>query len=63
MFVNGETENIESVKVLATDGSIKLQQEGYPTEGIDVSRLSEGIYLIAIVLNNGKVYYEKVFKD
>lgn len=62
LFVNGETENIKSIHVLSTDGSVNISQVGYPEDGIDVSILLTGVYVVAITQENGKVYYEKVIK-
>ena len=62
LFVNGETENIKSIKVLATDGTVCVSVTGYPAEGIDVSSIPSGIYVVAIVPTKGDIYYEKVFK-
>lgn len=62
LYVNGETANIKSILVLSTDGSVNISQKGYPNDGIDVSVLLPGVYVVAITLENGKVYYEKVIK-
>ena len=62
LYVNGETANIKSILVLSTDGSVNISQTGYPEEGLDVSVLLPGVYVVAITLDNGKVYYEKVIK-
>ncbi|MBO4719408.1 MAG: T9SS type A sorting domain-containing protein [Prevotella sp.] len=62
LYVNGETTNIKSILVLSTDGSVNISQMGYYEDGIDVSILLPGVYVVAITLDNGKVYYEKVIK-
>ena len=62
LYVSGDIANIKSIQVLSTDGAVNVSQTGYPDEGIDVSGLLSGVYVVAIIQNNGKVYYEKVIK-
>ena len=62
LYINGETADIKTVQVLSSDGAVNIHQTGYTDEGIDVSCLFPGVYVVAITLNNGKVYYEKVIK-
>ncbi len=62
LYINGDTEHIKTVKILSGDGIVKLSQNGYPSQGIDVSSLPSGVYVVAIISENGKVYYEKVMK-
>ena len=62
LYINGENADIKTVQVLSSDGAVNIQQTGYTDGGIDVSGLLPGVYLVAITLNNGKVYYEKVIK-
>ena len=62
LYINGDTEHIKTIKVLSSDGALNLAQNGYSDQGIDVSGLQSGVYVVAIVLTDGKVYYEKVIK-
>ena len=62
MFINGPTENIKSVSILSTNGSKVLSVNGYTDNGIDVSELISGVYVVAIVTNDGQTRYEKVMK-
>lgn len=62
LFVNGPTENIKSVSILSTNGSKVLSVNGYTDNGIDVSELISGVYVVAIVTNDGQTRYEKVMK-
>ena len=62
MYVNGETEDIKSIRILSSSGAVSLSHIGYSDDGIDVSSLVPGVYVVAIIQNNGKVYYEKVIK-
>ncbi len=62
LYINGDTEHIKTIKVLSSDGAVNLAQNGYSDQGIDVSGLQSGVYVVAIVLTDGKVYYEKVIK-
>ena len=62
LYISGNTENIRSVKILSSSGTVSLSYTGYSDDGIDVSSLIPGIYVVAVIQNNGKVYYEKVIK-
>ncbi len=62
LYINGETANIKTVQVLSSDGEVNIRQTGYTDDGIDVSSLLAGIYVVAIIQNDGKIYYEKVIK-
>lgn len=62
LYINGDTEHIKAVKVLSSDGAVNLAQNGYSEQGMDVSGLQSGVYVVAIVSTDGKVYYEKVIK-
>lgn len=62
MFINGPTENIKSVSILSTNGSKVLSVNGYTDNGIDISQLIPGVYVVAIVTNDGQTRYEKVMK-
>lgn len=62
LFVNGPTENIKSVSILSTNGSKVLSVNGYTDNGIDISQLIPGVYVVAIITNDGQTRYEKVMK-
>ena len=62
LYVSGDISNIKNIQVLSTDGVVNIQQMGYTDEGIDVSGLLPGVYVVAITNMNGKIYYEKVIK-
>lgn len=62
LYINGETENIKTVKVLSSEGAVNLSQNGYSEQGIDISGLLSGVYVVAVITTNGEVYYEKVIK-
>ena len=62
LYINGETEHIKTFKVLSADGTVNLVQDGYSEQGIDVSGLLPGVYVVAVIPENGAVYYEKVLK-
>ena len=62
MYIQGDTGHIKTVKVITTDGATVIQTNGYDDEGIDVNSLKPGVYVVAIITENGKVYYEKVMK-
>ncbi len=62
LYVKGDTENIKSIQMLASDGTVSIKQMGYSSDGIDVSMLLPGVYVVAITPVNGNIYYEKVIK-
>jgi hypothetical protein len=62
MYIKGDTENIKNVLILSSDGTSKMSEDGYSDDGIDVSRLPAGVYVVAIITHQGKVHYEKVLK-
>ena len=62
MYIKGEVDNIKNVLILSSDGTSRISEESYSDDGIDVSRLPSGVYVVAIITQQGKVHYEKVFK-
>jgi hypothetical protein len=62
MFVNGQTENIKAIHVLSANGKKVIENAGYQSDGIDVSQLSPGVYVVAILMTDGQIAYEKVMK-
>ena len=39
-----------------------IETNGYNDNGINISNLGAGVYIVAIITNDNKVYYEKVLK-
>ena len=62
LYINGETSNIKVVRLLSTNGAKMLETNGYNGNGINISNLVAGVYVVAIITNDNKVYYEKVMK-
>lgn len=62
MYVNGDVSKIKTIQILSSNGVVNIRQDGYNDDGVDVSSLQSGVYVVAITLANGKVYYEKVIK-
>lgn len=63
LYVQGDTERIKNIKVLATNGATVIQTDRYNSdEGIDVNSIKPGVYLVGIVTDSGQIYYEKVIK-
>ena len=62
LFINGATDNIKAIRILATNSQKVLEAEKYDAEGIDVGTLPTGVYVVAIITTEKKVYYEKVLK-
>lgn len=62
LYISGNTSNIKSVQILSTSGKTMQKSVGYDQSGIDVGMLLPSMYIVTITTNDGKVYYEKVFK-
>lgn len=62
LYINGETSNISVVRMLSTSGAKVVETNGYNSNGINISNLGDGVYVVAIITNDNKVYYEKVLK-
>ena len=62
LYINGETSNIKLVRMLSSDGAKVIEANGYNGNGINISNLVAGVYVVAIITNDNKVYYEKVLK-
>lgn len=62
MYIQGETSVIKTIQMFSTNGAIAINQEGYTYDGIDVSALTPGTYVVAIITNDGKIFYDKVVK-
>lgn len=62
MYINGEISNIKTVRILSINGAKVKESNGYDEGGIDVTSITPGVYVVAIITNDNKVYYEKVLK-
>ena len=62
LYINGETINIKFVRMLSTNGAKVVETNGYNGNGINISNIAAGVYVVAIITNDNKVYYEKVLK-
>ena len=62
LYINGETSNIKLVRMLEANGVKVLETNGYNGNGVNISNLVAGVYVVAIITNDDKVYYEKVLK-
>ena len=62
LYINGETSNIKVVRMLSTNGAKVVETNGYNGNGINISNIAAGVYVVAIITNDNKVYYEKVLK-
>lgn len=62
LYINGETSNIKVVRMLSTNGAKVVESSGYNGNGINISNLVAGVYVVAIITNDNKVYHEKVLK-
>ena len=61
MYISGDTNQILDVKILDTNGGIVFSSDYYSNEGINVSSLLEGVYIVAIHTPVG-YQYKKIFK-
>lgn len=61
MFIQGDTEQIQSIQILSSAGEVKLAVDRYDNQGVDVSNLSSGVYVVAISTTQG-TQYRKVVK-
>lgn len=62
LYINGNTANIKSVQILSANGGKAISVNGYNNDGIDISLLPSGVYVVAVFTHDGEVYYEKVIK-
>lgn len=60
MYIEGDLSNVESVKVIATSGITLISTDSFE-HGVNVARLSDGVYVAAIVTTDG-VLYKKFLK-
>ena len=56
MYISGNIEDIEDVKILDANGRIVVFTENYSDSGINVSSLLGGVYVVAIHTSKGYVY-------
>ncbi len=58
LFIDGKTEDIISISIMSASGAVVLSEKSYPIQGIDVTSLSNGMYVIVITTNNGEMAYK-----
>ena len=56
MYINGDTNLIEDIKILSSNGSVVYSANKYNSEGIDVTALLSGVYIVALKTNEGYQY-------
>lgn len=56
MYINGDTDLIEDIKILSSNGSVVYSANKYNPEGIDVTALLSGVYIVALKTNEGYQY-------
>ena len=61
MYINGDIDQILDIKILAADGNIMFSSNHYSDEGLNVSSLLAGVYVVAIHTPSGYIY-KKIFK-
>ena len=61
MYINGDIDVIEDVKILAINGKVVISTEHYTDAGINVSSLLAGVYVVAIHTPSG-YHYQKILK-
>ena len=62
MFINGDAGSIKAVTVVDLSGAKVIKAEGYNTNGIDMTSVSPGTYVVVINTNQG-IYVEKIIKS
>lgn len=55
MFIDGDLSDVKSVKVIASSGVTLISTDSFD-HGVNVTSLSDGVYIAAIVTSNGVVY-------
>ena len=63
MYINGPVETIKTVHILSTNGQKMISTSELNGDGIDVTSLATGVYVVVVTKKDGSVYYEKVLKD
>lgn len=58
LFINGDTEAIKAVTIIATSGTKVMNVQGYTPSGIDASRLTEGTYVVVLTTESGDHTYK-----
>lgn len=61
MFINGSVENIKSITLITMGGARVIQTDGYNANGINVSYLAPGNYVVVLSTTTG-TYVDKVIK-
>jgi len=61
MYISGNLDDIQGVKVLTTNGETVVEEIGYKGTGINVTTLSSGFYVVAIKTSKGYIY-KKILK-
>ena len=61
MYISGDTYQILDVQILSTNGKIVVSTEKYSEEGINVTSLLAGVYVVAVHTTSG-YHYKKILK-
>ena len=61
MYINGDTSRILDLKILSLNGNVVYSTDNYSNEGINVTTLAAGVYVVAIHTSNG-YQYKKILK-
>lgn len=56
MYINGDTDAIDGIKILDINGKISLSTDRYTENGVDVSSLISGVYVVALHTAKGYKY-------
>ena len=54
LFVSGDTDRLRMVTVLSTGGSVVARTDSYTPEGIDVTALLAGTYIVVLDSDTGR---------
>lgn len=56
MYINGDTDSIKDILILTTNGKTVFYAQGYKQEGVDVSSIASGVYIVALHTDDGYQY-------
>lgn len=57
-YINGNTDAINSIMVISSSGAHMLSMKDYPQNGVDVTRLADGVYIVVLITSQGDATYK-----
>ena len=62
MYINGNTDDITAITIVSNAGTQVLRIKDYPVNGVDVSALADGAYVVVVTTSQGDATY-KIIKN